>query len=352
MAKRILPIVLACMFWSCDSTPVTRGPGTETETVNVGVRDSATGANRPLARALVRQVARGDWQTRIEQGLPVVLDSAWSDSLGRCRFVPRPGAAYEAAWRDSLMGWDTSSQITLREPAAWTGTGDPGRTIRLRGTSIRSVVDSQGRWGMSVPAGTFQAVSIGPEGTAELGSQTFVSKTSNWDTTTNLGTSVSLVTGLFDSRWHLTRFDGSDSLSAPPLYTDSDTCRTGCPIFAAGSPASSPSGRPYGMGLEILLYGRHVRVIQADHIRIRFFSSTFGFSAFVQPGSPRTWDSTISQMVTTPGNGLVTSEFTVGVGTGEILGGFVLRANADSGRVIVREVLLESTTGVRLDLKM
>lgn len=353
MPNPIRLFLLALALCSCDDPIVTRGPGTETETVQTWVREGATDGLRPLAGTLVRQVARLDWQSRIDRKLSVVLDSAWTDSLGRCRFARREGAAYEAVRSDSLLGWDTSSGIILRKPAIWTGKGVPGRSIRLRGTTISRVVDGDGGWGLAVPQGTFEAVSTGPDGSVELGARTFASGASDWDTTRNLGNSVLLSgTGMITGRWHLSWLDGQEPYADPPSFTDADTCRSGCPILATGAPPlPSPDRKPYGMGLEILVYGRRVRVLEADHIRIRFYSTTLGISAFVQPGSPRTWASSSPQTVSSPADGSVTSEFTVGVGPGQILGGFVLMADRNSGQVIVKEVLLESTTGVRIALE-
>ena len=105
------------------------------------------------------------------------------------------------------------------------------------------------------------------------------------------------------------------------------------------------------MGLEILAYGKRVRVVEADFIRIRFLA-TFEFCTYFQPGPPNTWTySGSSCQVWGSMNGSGSEEFTIPVVKGQILRGFILVAGIHSGRLIVEEVRLESTSGVRIDLE-
>lgn len=145
--KPIFSLLFIMLLWGCGNNDLARGGGVDIpNSITATVLDS----NGLIQRnAKVRLVSVESWVDRLEIGSSVVIDSTWTDSLGRFTMEnPENGRAnLEVATGvlGKLIQFDTSvNKITLEKLGQLKAIWKPGARLQILGTPYLAVANEEG----------------------------------------------------------------------------------------------------------------------------------------------------------------------------------------------------------------
>ncbi len=216
-----LSVAFLTFLVGCGEAPQAGGGGIEIPnglTLTVNSAD-----NKPVKNVAVRLLARESWTRRTVEGADVVLDTAFTDSLGKVSFALPAGEGYWVEASTHGMGLrvqgdgpesKTAVLASLSKISGYLGAGPvAGVRVRLAGTSRTTLTDAQGRFvfdsipqsGYSMVGQTGASRKLTQLGDVDLGLAPAVAQGLDNDTTAVVldnfadGDNIWLLHGLFGS---------------------------------------------------------------------------------------------------------------------------------------------------------
>jgi hypothetical protein len=268
----------------------------------------------------VRMLARDSWTTRVDSGLPVVLDSAWTDAQGKVEFRLPAG---QGVWVEAISGGlgmrtqaDSTGPVSLAMAPLSKLSGNLGSgpisgvRVLLGGSDRTTVTDSSGAFHFdSLPQGTWNMVAqpgkaLAALKTVDLGLDPLSAQGLADDTTALLlddfsnGTDIWNLQGLFgDGYWWIQSAGTSDQVfgvsGAWQAVTGDGVIRwISCPVNLSGiANPWADAGLDLGSAHGVLPELSHLQ-----SVRIRYRGNgTWTFTLVEQlPDTTRPWTANLA----------------------------------------------------------